>query len=556
METRRRARLRLGTELGIMINRDLGSFSNETYDLVVVGGGIIGCGIARDASLRGLKTLLIDKEDFSYGTTSASTRLIHGGLRYLRQFEFGLVRMDMREREILLKIAPHLVSPLPFLIPMTSHLDRIVMAAGMVLYDLLSFDKSLPHFRYFSRKKTLEMEPDLKLENLKGSYRYYDCQIAFAERLCIENVLCAAEHGASIANHAMLTGVEKSENNIHQVQIKDTLSGKVYRISTRMVVNAAGPWMDLIHGMLGTNSKPMMRLTKGIHLLIPKISNNAIVLFAHADGRLFFVIPWKGYSLVGTTDTDYSDDADKVHADSKDVDYLMSELRRVFPDMKRENIYYSIAGLRALAGSSEGSASNVTRGHKLIDHEDVDGLKGFISVIGGKITGYRAIAREVTDLVCKKLGINIPCSTARIPLPGAPAVPQKMIEQAAKENNLPVETVSHLHSLYGSRLYQIIEISKKYERGKAPICPHTPDIIAQIWHATQEEGALTVSDFLLRRSATGHVSCQGLDAAETVAREMGDILKWSDSEIRRQVEEYGSYIAMSQRFRAETSNTG
>ncbi|MFC2070929.1 FAD-dependent oxidoreductase, partial [Chloroflexota bacterium] len=283
----------------------------------------------------------------------------------------------------------------------------------MRLYDLLSYDKSVPSYRHFSRRKTLQMEPDLKLDGMVGSYLYYDCQIAFTERLCLENVLCATGHGASVANHAMLTGVEKSGDTIQMVQIEDTLSGEVHKIATRMVVNAAGPWMDIVYEMLGTDSKPMMRRTKGVHLLTPKISNNALVLFAHADGRLFFIIPWEGYSLVGTTDTDYSDDSDTVHADSGDVDYLMNELQRVFPGVKKEDIYYSVAGLRALAGSADGSASNVTRGHRLVDHEEVDGIKGFVSVIGGKITGYRAIAQEVTDLVCKKLGVKVSCTTAQ-----------------------------------------------------------------------------------------------------------------------------------------------
>jgi glycerol-3-phosphate dehydrogenase len=536
------------------IVRDLKAFSKETYDLVVVGGGIIGCGIARDASLRGLKTLIIDKEDFSYGTTSTSSRLIHGGLRYLRQFEFALVRMDMREREILLKIAPHLVRPLPFLIPIVSHWERIVMALGMRLYDVLSFDKSLPGYHHYSRKKTLEMEPDLKLERMVGSYRYYDCQIAFAERLCIENVLCAIEYGASAANHTMFVGVQNTDSTIKQIQVKDTLTGKEYGISTRMVVNAAGPWMDLVQGMLGSKSKPTMRRTKGIHLLTPRISNNALVLFSQADGRLFFIIPWEGYSLIGTTDTDYTDDSDNVHADTEDVDYLITELQRAFPAVKKQDIYYSVAGLRALAGSAEGSASDVTRGHKLIDHEEADGLKRFISVIGGKITGYRAIAQEVTDLVCKKLGVNETCKTARIPLPGAPSVPQKMLEQAVKESKLSLETITHLNNLYGSRLYQVLEMAENNERGIEPICPHTPDIMAQIWHATREEGALTVSDFLLRRCSTGLVSCQGLDAAETVANEMGNILKWNNSERKRQVKNYRSAISLSQRFREEKAD--
>jgi len=531
------------------MKRDFNAFSKETFDLVVVGGGIIGTGIARDAALRGLKTLLVEKEDFSYGTTSGSTRLIHGGLRYLRQFEFHLVRQDMREREVLLKIAPHLVSPLPFLIPVTSHWERIIMSLGMRLYDLLSFDKTLPSYRHFSRRQTLEMEPDLKLDGLVGSYLYYDCQVAFAERLCLENVLCAAEHGASVANHARFTGVMKSGDAVYRVQVEDTLSGEVHRIATRMVVNAAGPWMDKVYEMLNTSSKPMMRRTKGVHLLTPKISNNALVLFAHADGRLFFVIPWEGYSIIGTTDTDYSDDSDTVHADAGDVDYLLTEARRVFPGVKKEDVFYTFAGLRALAGSAEGSASNVTRGHKLIDHEKVDGTKGFISVIGGKITGFRAISQEVTDLVCKKLGVNAVCTTAQTPLPGAPSVPQKEIEQAAEENNLPVETVDHLNNLYGSRLYQVLELARSDAGGKQTICPHSPDIVAQVWHATREEGALTISDFLLRRGANGLASCQGLDAAETVAREMGNILKWNAAEQKRQVEEYNSYVSLAQRFR-------
>jgi len=539
----------------ISMKRDFEDITKRTFDLVIVGGGIIGTGIARDAALRGLKTLLVEKEDFSYGTTSASTRLIHGGLRYLRHFEFGLVRQDMREREVLLKIAPHLVSPLPFLIPIISHMERIVMAAGMRLYDLLSYDKTVPSYRHFSRRRTMEMEPDMKLDRNLGSYLYYDCQIAFAERLCLENVLCASGRGADTVNHARLTGITRSGDSGYLVQVEDTLSGKVHQIETRMVVNAAGPWMDQICGMLDTGSKPMMRRTKGIHLVIPGISNNALVLFAHSDGRLFFVIPWEGYSLIGTTDTDYLEDSDTVYADADDVDYLLTEVKRAFPGVRKEDIFYTFAGLRALAGSAGESASNVTRSHRLIDHESVEGIKGFISVVGGKITGFRAIAEEVVDLVCKKLGMKIPCTTAQTPLPGAPAVPRQGIEQAAAESDLSVETVTHLHRLYGSRLYQILELAGENERGKQPICPHSQDIIAQIWHATLREGALTVSDFLLRRGATGLMSCQGLDAVETVAREMGDILEWSAAERKRQIDEYSSYAALGQRFRMGAAET-
>jgi len=537
------------------VKRDFDDFARETFDLVVVGGGIIGTGIARDASLRGLKTLLVEKEDFAYGTTSRSTRLIHGGLRYLRQLEFRLVRQDMREREVLLRIAPHLVHPLPFLIPMTRHSERVVMALGMRLYDILSFDKSVPSFRHLSRRETLDLEPDLQLDGLTGSYLYYDCQIPFAERLCLENVLSAAEYGASVANHAKVTGLVRDGDTVSGVQVEDTLSGEVYQIATRLVVNAAGPWMGGVLDMVHTSSEPMLRTTKGVHLLTPRICNNALVLFARADGRLFFTIPWQGYTLIGTTDTDYSDDPDTVHAEAEDVDYLLKEVRHAFPSVKAEDVFYTTAGLRALAGSRSGRASNVSRAHRLVDHEPIDGVKGFISVIGGKITGYRAIAQEVVDLVCRKLGVNVPCSTAEALLPGAPAVRQGKVAQTAQENGLSVETVAHLNNLYGSRLYQVLELARNDARGKQAICPHSRDILAQIWHATQIEGALTVSDFLLRRSAVGLAPCQGLDALETVAQEMGRLLGWSAAEQRKQVEEYRSSVALSQRFRVGTGLT-
>jgi glycerol-3-phosphate dehydrogenase len=536
------------------MKRDLRQFSRETYDVVVVGGGIIGTGIARDAAMRGLKTLLVEKEDFAYGTTSGSTRLIHGGLRYLRQLEFHLVRVDMKEREVLLGIAPHLVTPLPFLIPVTSQWNRLVMCAGMMLYDLLSFDKSLPRFRYFSRNQTLEMEPDLSLDGLVGSYLYYDCQIAYAERLCIENVLSAAENGASVANHTRVTGIAPAGDAAYSVQVEDTLTGQSHRIATRLVVNAAGPWMDQVYGMLDTRSRPMLRRTKGIHLVTPKLSNNALVLFSRSDGRLFFVIPWEGYSIIGTTDTDYTDDSDTVHADDGDVDYLLREVQHAFPDLEKKDIFYTYAGLRALAGSSEGRASNVTRSHKMVDHETADGIKGLISVIGGKITGFREIAEEVTDLACKKLGVTAACTTAQTPLPGAPSLTPEKIEQTAKESGLPVTTVAHLNHMYGSRLFRVLEMAEKDRRGKQPVCPHSPDILAQVWHAVLEEGALTPADFLLRRGAAGLASCQGLDAIDTVAAEMRKLLDWSAAEEKRQIEDYHCCAALGRRFQPETKN--
>jgi len=521
--------------------------------LIVVGGGIIGAGVARDAALRGLKILLLDKEDFAYGTTSRSSRLIHGGLRYLQQLEFGLVRQDMREREVLLKIAPHLVHPLPFLIPIVKPLDRFVMAMGTLLYDILSFDKTLPSRRYFSRNETLKLEPCLQLEGLRGAYLYYDCQAPFTERLCLENVLSAAENGAVVLNHAKVIGILEDGNTVNGVRVEDVLSGKTYKVASRIVVNAAGHWMDTLCGMVYGQPKHMVRRTKGIHLLTPKISNNALVLFAKSDNRLWFVIPWQNYSLIGTTDTDYADDLDTICAEGDDVSYLMTEVNRLFPALKAEDIFYTYAGLRTLVDTGSERPSKVSRSHKVLDHQRIDGIKGFVSVLGGKITGYRAIAREVVDLACQRLNAQTPCCTASTPLPGAPLVPKEQVEQSAGQSGLPVETVMHLCALYGSRFSQVLELVKKDKRGKQPFCPHSHDILAQVWHAIDEESALTVSDFLLRRSAIGWNQCQGLDAVEIVAEEMGRLLGWDPEERQHQIIEYRASASLGQRFRAETA---
>ncbi|UCD08921.1 MAG: glycerol-3-phosphate dehydrogenase [Dehalococcoidales bacterium] len=531
------------------MKRDFEQIKDQVFDLAVVGGGIVGTGIARDAALRGIKTLLVDKEDYAYGTTSTSSRLIHGGFRYLRQLEFGLVRQDMKEREILLSIAPHLVHPLPFLMPITSFSDRVVMALGMRLYDLLSYDKSLPSYHYYSKKKTLELEPGLTVSNLRGSYQFFDCQIPFAERLCIENALSAAEQGATVLNHAECTEILHEGNTETGIQVKDTLTGHSYTVSTRMVVNAAGPWMDIVHGKLNTESTPRMRRTKGIHLVTHNISQNAHVLFSRSDGRLFFVIPWEGYSLIGTTDTDFNDDSDTVAADTDDVDYLLREVGRAFPGLKKDDVYYTFAGLRALAGSPDGSASNVTRGHRLIDYEKTDGLIGVMSVVGGKLTGYRAVAEETVDELSKKLDVSKPCTTAKTPLPGAPALSSEEKASISRESGLPGETISHLHNLYGSRLKQVIEYSERDARGKQNICSHSRDIIAQVWHAVETEQARTPADFLLRRSFTGMASCLGLDVVETVAEEMGKLLGWNEYEQQKQADEYRNHISLSQAFR-------
>jgi glycerol-3-phosphate dehydrogenase len=533
------------------MKRNLGVIAREKFDLIVVGGGIIGTGIARDASLRGIKTLLIEKEDFGYGTTSRSSRLIHGGLRYLRMLEFHLVAQDLHEREVLLKIAPHLVHPFPFIIPITSLYYRIALGVGVGMYDVMARGNSMPSHRHLSRHEVLEMEPELEaIKDLKGAILYYDCQAPFTERLGIENVLSAAEHGAAIINHAQLTGFLRDGNNVCGIQVLDCLSGETYKVKSRLVVNAAGHWVDCVRDLLRSGPASTVRRTKGIHLLTPKLSQKALVLFSPIDNRLFFVMPWLDYTLIGTTDTDYSGDLDAVCADEADVTYMLRGVGQAFPRLREEDIFYTYAGLRSLAHIGGEKASNITREHKVLDHKKRDGIEGLVSVLGGKITAYRAVAKDAVDTVCRKLGVEAKSTTAEVPLPGAPAVTQEKVAKAAKESGLSVETVRHLADLYGSRFPQVLELVRRNKRSGQPICHHCPDILAQVEHSVKEEGARTVSDFLLRRSAIGLGACQGLDAVETVAQEMGRLLKWSQAEQQRQVEVYRAQAALGQHFRA------
>jgi glycerol-3-phosphate dehydrogenase len=532
------------------MKRDIGDTAREKFDLIVVGGGIIGTGIARDASLRGIKTLLIEKEDFGYGTTSRSSRLIHGGLRYLRMLEFHLVGQDLHEREVLMNIAPHLVHPYPFIIPLANLFNEIVLSIGVRMYDVMASGKSMPSHQHLSRREVLEIEPELdELKGLKGALLYYDCQAPYTERLGIENVLSAAENGATNVNHAQLTGFLRDGNDVRGVEVRDCLTGETYKVKARLVVNAAGHWVDCVRDLLRSGPASTVRRTKGIHLLTPRLTQKGLVLFSPVDGRLFFVMPWLDYTLIGTTDTDYKGDLDAVYADKSDVDYMLASVRQVFPKLREEDILLAMAGLRSLVHSGGERPSDITRDHRVLDHKLKDGIEGLVSVLGGKITAYRAVAKDAVDTVCHKLGVKEACTTAEVPLPGAPAVSQQKMADAARESSLPLNTVRHLAALYGSRFSQVLKYAKSNKQGGQRLCVHTPDILAQVEHSVKEEGAFTVADFLLRRTNAGLMSCQGLDAVETVAQEMGRLLKWSQAEQRRQVEDYRASAALGQHFR-------
>jgi glycerol-3-phosphate dehydrogenase len=534
------------------LKRNFDAIGKEPFDLAIIGGGIIGTGVARDSALRGLSVLLVEKEDFACGTTSRSTRLIHGGLRYLRMFDLKLVHQDLHEREILLNIAPHLVHRLDFVIPLlkSAPFYRFTLPFGLRLYNMLSHGTSLPPCHRLSLSETIKLEPSLAAtKGLVGAFLYYDAQAEYTERLCIENVLDAAAKGAVVLNHAEMTDMIFQDGAASGLRINDTLTGEEYRANARTILNASGPWIGLVLHKFEAGRAYKIRNTKGIHLFTSKISENALVLFAKSDGRLLFVIPWLDSTLIGTTDTDYSGDINKVYAEKVDVDYLVAEAHRYFPDFTPDKISFTCAGLRPLVPSGRKSASNTSRAHKLVDHEAKDGIKGFISIMGGKNTAYRGIAEEAVDLVCDKLGVKTACLTACTPLPGAPAVITAEQEKAAQTSGLPVAVITHLAAIYGSRLATVLKYVNEDKRLGSPISAGGRDILAQIKHAVLEEQALSVSDFMMRRSFIGLRPDQGRDAVATVAREMAVLLGWSAAETRKQAADFIATVNMGRLYK-------
>ena len=386
------------------------------YDVVVIGAGINGAGIARDAAMRGLKVLLIEKGDLGAGTTSASTRLIHGGLRYLEHFEFGLVRESLREREILLRIAPDLVKPLPIAIPIykQSKRGRLTIRAGMILYDLLSLGKSLPGHQMLSRAQTLERWPGLNPEGSVGSALYYDAQVEFPERLVEANVQSARAFGTEVLTHTRVTGFAVEDGKVSGIEFISE-AGQKQLAEAAVVINAAGPWIDYVLERAPVESPKLIGGTKGSHLVMspfPSAPANAIYLEARSDGRPIFIIPWNKLYLIGTTDVRFEGNPDEVRCEPWEIDYLLSETNLALPraGLTRDNILYTYSGVRPLPVTDDKEEQSITRRHFIREHPRLPNL---LSIVGGKLTTYRSLSEECVDLIFRKLGKNPPaCRTA------------------------------------------------------------------------------------------------------------------------------------------------
>jgi glycerol-3-phosphate dehydrogenase len=502
--------------------------------VAVIGGGIVGCGVARDAARRGLSVVLVEKHDFASGTTAASTRIVHGGLRYLETADFALVRMDLRERETLLRIAPHRVKPLEFVIPFhdVGAWERMKLRVGLALYDALAFGSSLPRHRTTIHEAV-----------------YSDARVDSPERLALENVLDAADHGAHAFNYVEATGAIREGAGITGVRVKDRLTGAHADIPARLTVNASGPWFERVAGVLAARVPGRIRTTKGVHLVCPPMTDRALVLFSRVDGRLMFAIPRVGHTWLGTTDTDYSGDPADVAATAEDVHYVVESLRGAFPALSVDDVLYTTAGVRALV-MQRGRESSVSRMHKVVDGE-VAGMPGLVSIMGGKITGYRAIAEDATDRICRRLGVDRRSTTADEALPGGRGrAPVSSPDAARAETPVAVPLAAHLYDVYGSRSEDVARLAATQPELAKPLSPAYLDIGAQVAFAVRREYCVTVADFIRRRSLLGASADQGWAAAPAVAALMGAELGWSPEQRTRELETYARDIERTQAFRS------
>jgi len=536
----------------------LSGIDEGTFDAVVIGGGMAGAGVARDLALRGASVALFEKGDFASGTSSKSSKLIHGGLRYLELAEFRLVRESLREKKTLERLAPHLVRPLPFLVPVYRGSKRglITVRIGMWLYDLLTPGKQTERFRVVPPVEALALEPSIQAADLRGAGYYFDDLLLFPERLCLENALSAARHGARVHNYCEVEEVTRGPRGLDGVRVRDLLTGQVHTARAPVIVNCAGPWVDRLRELAGVREAGarVLRTTKGIHCLLPRMTEHAVYL-STADDRMIFVIPWRQFSMVGTTDTDFDGDPDRLWATREEVEYLLGAVRPALPDPRvtLDQVVYTYAGVRPLAFEEGSSASRVSRDHKVV----VEGDGGrFLSITGTKLTCFRSLAEEVGDRVMRALGRRVPSRTAELTLDGLDDEAGKIeartwmdVSEEMAATGLSRETLEILVETYGRGFARVLALLRKLPDGAERLCPRNPEIVAQLHHAVREEMAVSLQDFLLRRTGIGQSPCLGLDCFESVGRRMGELAAWSPRRLQAELEAYRAQVERSLKFR-------
>ncbi len=520
---------------------------SEPFDLVVVGGGITGAGIFRDAALRGLKVALFERDDFASGTSSRSSKLVHGGLRYLEMFQFGLVFESTHERARLMRLARNLVRPLPFLLPVfrSSRNGLVKITAGMWLYDLLASFRNYRMHRVMGQRSLLAREPSLRRDGLRGGVLYYDAMTDDA-RLTLDTILDGLGAGGVALNRVEVTGLHLRDGRVKSIEVLDRTAGRTAEVATGCVVCAAGPWTESVLARLGAaETGPRLRPTKGAHIVLPRERlplAHAVVMSSPVDGRVMFAIPWRGATVVGTTDTDFPADPsrmDRVFADRADVEYLLASIHHYFPEVAVgiDDVIGTWAGLRPLIDPRSDrrqrplGPSQVSR-----EHEITVDPRGIVTVAGGKLTTYRLMAAETLAHARAFLpdAARGRARTGRTPLPSSRNLRNDkdldgLVTEVTRRFQVTPESAAHLVFNYGSNTPKIIAEYSDDSRGLLePLVPGLPVLRLEAVHAARNEMALTVADFLCRRTPIFFLTRQHrLEAAREAADLMGDVLGWN-----------------------------
>ncbi len=484
------------------------------FDLVIVGGGINGCMLARASARAGLRTALVEKRDFGAGVTSRSTRLIHGGLRYLESFHVGLVRESLRDRERLLREFPGIVEPQSFFLPayISDSRPSWQLAAGLAMYRVLCLGGSLPPPRRRTPSETLALLPGLDPDGLECGFEYFDCQATYPERLALEAALQAAESGADVRNHARATGFVVSGSRIEGVRI-ETSSG-TDELRCALVVNAAGAWVDRVLGLLpGERAKTLLSLVNGTHIAVPEIPGaprNAVYREARSDKRPFFIVPWRGLYLIGTTETSFEGDPDRIAPTDRDIEYLIDETNQLFPSarIQPETVLYAYCGSRPLLRSSAGNLQVISRGHEVVDHERTDGILGLLTMAGGKLTTAPTFADETLRHATRKLGVARPRPTAPLQPPSMDGVPPRIAR------------------VYGPRAPELLRYLQSSPSLDRPLVEGCETSCGELLFAAEHEKASTLGDILLRRTGMAFDASYRPSWVHEAAEVVGAHLGW------------------------------
>ncbi|HEY8256958.1 MAG TPA: glycerol-3-phosphate dehydrogenase [Gemmatimonadales bacterium] len=528
----------------------LAEIAAEPADLLVIGGGITGAGVARDAAMRGLRTVLVEQSDLAAGTSSRSSRLIHGGLRYLETGDIGLVLEANRERRILLQIAPHLVWPLQFIFPLHrgDRIPRWRLAAGMWVYDALALFRNVRLHRMLGKRALLEAEPMLRERGLLGGALFYDAQCDDA-RLVVATARSAIHHGALVANYTAVRTLERTAGRIVGAELEDLLTGERAVVRAGVIVNATGPWTDRVRWLEDPAATPLLQTTKGVHVVVERarIDHHAAIIFTSPiDGRILFILPWGELSYIGTTDTDTKDAPDSVTVAEEDVVYLLRSANARFPNarLRVEDVRGSWAGLRPLL-ADRGAASSRSREHTI-----VLGLGGMITVAGGKLTTYRAMAAEVVDRAVRELRFRdgrprkAEARTDEEALPGGEAAELATFRERGLELGMSAETVEHLLRHYGTESAGICNAASRDRGLLRRLAPPHPAIEAEVLHAVRRELAQRVEDVLVRRTHLYYEHPdRGVEAAARVAELMAGELGWGAERMATEAMRYRELAA-------------